>query len=237
MFKTLKNIIKTGDATIKYPFAPLKTTPHMRGKPQHFQQQCIACGACAIACPPNAIQMHPDIAAGVTKWEINYGRCIFCGRCEEVCPVSAIRLSNEFEMAVMSKADMIEDCTYTLQACAVCGKYYAPHKEVEYAKKILAQVEGNPEATEAAHLSDVCPDCKRRADALAAATRDRTKAQGYTKAPSVQVGAQPLNAGVSGEALGAGNPAQTMAGFPGMPNMQGFGTAASSEVPAQGGNK
>lgn len=168
MFKTLKNIIKTGDATVKYPFAPLETTPDMRGKPEHDSQRCIACAACAVACPANAIQMESDTREGTITWSINYGRCIFCGRCEEVCPLKAIRLGSEFELAVMTKSDLVETCTYQLQACSECGRYFAPRKEVDYAVRLLDSLEASPEGDDAARLAGVCPACKRRADGIAA---------------------------------------------------------------------
>ena len=168
MLKTLKNIIKTGDATVKYPFAPLETTPDMRGKPEHDLERCIACAACAVACPPNAIQMESDTREGTITWSIDYGRCIFCGRCEEVCPLEAIRLGSEFELAVMTKADLVETCTYQLQACSECGRYFAPRKEVDYAVRLLGSLEASPEGDDAVRLAGVCPACKRRAAGIAA---------------------------------------------------------------------
>lgn len=172
MLKTLRNIFKAGDATVKYPFAPLETAPDMRGKPEHDELRCIACAACAVACPPNAIQMQTDLRAGTITWSIDYGRCIFCARCEEVCPLDAIRLGSEFELAVMRKDDLLETCTYQLQACSECGEYFAPRKEVDYAVRLLASMPGNAEAAEAAQQACVCPSCKRTKDAVAAKRAD-----------------------------------------------------------------
>ena len=168
MLKTLRNAFKTGDATVKYPFAPLETVPDFRGKPEHDLERCIACAACAVACPPNAIQMATDLKAGTITWSIDYGRCIFCGRCEEACPVEAIRLGDEFELAVMSKSDLTEDATYALECCSECGRYFAPRKQVDYACRVLATLEGNAEADESIEVARVCPECKRRADAVSA---------------------------------------------------------------------
>lgn len=119
MLKTIKEILRTGDATVKYPFAPLDRPKDARGKPEHDPQACIACAACAVACPPNAIQMVTDVNEGTITWSINYGRCVFCGRCEEVCPTDAIVLSKEFELAVMCKDDLEETCTYRLRSARV----------------------------------------------------------------------------------------------------------------------
>ena len=164
MLKTLIGILKTGDATVKYPFAPLEQVADVRGKPEHDALGCIACAACAVACPPNAIQMEVDQDAGTIAWTINYGRCIFCGRCEEVCPVDAIRLGSEFELAVMSKGDLQDSCTYRLQQCSCCGEYFAPRKEVEYVAKVLDRMGGT--GTSGTSVS-LCLSCKQRNDALA----------------------------------------------------------------------
>lgn len=51
MLKLLKTIMRAGTATVKYPFAPLEVSPGFRGKPDLMPSQCIACGACACACP------------------------------------------------------------------------------------------------------------------------------------------------------------------------------------------
>lgn len=41
MLKTLKGILKTGDATVKYPFAPIEQAPDVRGKPEHDALRCL----------------------------------------------------------------------------------------------------------------------------------------------------------------------------------------------------
>ena len=159
MLKMLKHILKQGDGTVKYPFAPLEQAKDVRGKPEHTHELCIACAACASACPPNAIQMAADTEAGTIEWSINYGRCIFCGRCEETCPTGAIKLTPEFELAVMSKEDLTDTCTFQLQKCSECGQYFAPRKEIDYAARLLEHVGGDGAAFESL---GVCLDCKRK---------------------------------------------------------------------------
>ncbi len=165
MLKMLRQALKAGNATVSYPFEGIEQPKDVRGKPEHDLAQCIACAACASACPPNAIQMSSDLEAGTITWSINYGRCIFCGRCEEVCPTRAIRLSDAFELAVMTKSDLEETCTYALARCSACGEYFAPAKEVDYVKRLVNSASGKDAA---ADVIDMCPECRRVKDVWSA---------------------------------------------------------------------
>jgi hydrogenase-4 component H len=165
MFKLLKEVFRTGEATVKYPFAPMAVSKDFRGKPNHNGEQCIACAACAVACPPNAIAIETDIEAATRTWSISYGRCIFCGRCEEVCPTGAIRLSADFELAVTRKEDLTRSAVFTLAPCACCGRPFAPAKEVAYVTALLVATAGIVGDTSRLGLMvATCPDCKRRHD-------------------------------------------------------------------------
>lgn len=77
MLKLFKTILKVGDTTVKYPFKPLEVSHGFRGKPQYDADQCIACGACTMACPANALTMETDLAKGTRQWQLFLGRCIF----------------------------------------------------------------------------------------------------------------------------------------------------------------
>lgn len=165
VWKLFREVIKVGDATVLYPFVPAEVTAGFRGKPQHDPELCIACAACAVACPSNALTMSTDTDEGTISWSIFYGRCIYCGRCEEVCPTRAIRLSQDFELAVMSKADLYEQADYQLAACSQCGTFFAPAKELEYVVSLLEQAGLTGEQlTERKALLAMCPACKRRHD-------------------------------------------------------------------------
>ena len=165
MFKLIREVLRVGEATVAYPFEPVEVMPGFRGKPHHDPERCIACGACAIACPPNALTMTTDLDQGVRTWLLFMGRCIYCGRCEEVCPTDAIVLSQDFELAVMNKQDLYERADYTLAACRVCGDYFAPVKEIGYERTLLEH-SSLPDGygASACELADVCPECKRAHD-------------------------------------------------------------------------
>ena len=48
-----------------------------------ISDDCIACGACADACPCSAI------SEGDGKYVIDADACADCGSCADVCPVGA----------------------------------------------------------------------------------------------------------------------------------------------------
>jgi hydrogenase-4 component H len=165
VWKLFKEVVKVGEATVLYPFVPAEVTDGFRGKPKHDPVLCMACAACAVACPSNALTMVTDTDQGTITWSIFYGRCIYCGRCEEVCPTRAISLSQEFELAVMNKADLFETADYQLAACSRCGDYFAPAKELEYVIALLEQAGlSGEELQERAALLGLCPACRRRHD-------------------------------------------------------------------------
>lgn len=49
----------------------------------HITDDCISCGACADACPVNAI------SEGDGKYVIDADLCADCGACADTCPVGA----------------------------------------------------------------------------------------------------------------------------------------------------
>ncbi|MDU7482002.1 MAG: hydrogenase 4 subunit H [Hafnia alvei] len=165
MLKLFKTILKAGEPTVKYPFKPLDVCPGFRGKPEYDPEQCIACGACTVACPANALTMETHLQSGERIWQLFISRCIFCGRCEEVCPTRAIVLSPEFEMAVTRKPDLYVKATFQLQSCRSCHRPFTPVKSVEYAMALLIQSGVDAASVEEMRPKfETCPRCRRRDD-------------------------------------------------------------------------
>ncbi|MZI92652.1 4Fe-4S dicluster domain-containing protein [Vibrio sp. CAIM 722] len=167
MIKLLKTILKAGDVTEKYPFAPLEVSSDFRGKPELNASQCISCGACTRACPANALIMETDAAKGTRRWELSLARCIYCGRCEEVCPTHAIELTPNFELAVTKKEDLYESAEFKLATCSCCGKPFVAQKLLDYTMATLEQSGLTGEHLEMRRQQlATCPECRRKANML-----------------------------------------------------------------------
>lgn len=163
MLKLIKKVLKTGDATVAYPAEPLTMVANFRGKPEYNAQQCIACGACANACPANALTMAASATGDSLRWSLFLGRCIFCARCEEVCPTAAITLSQAFELSVWKKEDLFETADFPVCQCRQCGKPYAVQKEIDFALSLLQENAALSDRQLAARREqyETCPECKK----------------------------------------------------------------------------
>jgi len=108
--------------TIKYPDVKRPTAPryhgrHVLNRHPDGLEKCVGCELCAWACPADAIYVEggdnteeqrfsPGERYGAV-YQINYARCIFCGLCIEACPTRSLTMSNEYELASDSRADLI----------------------------------------------------------------------------------------------------------------------------------
>ena len=59
----------------------------MKRKAVVDKDRCVACGACADACPRSAIAVHKGCYARTDD-----DRCVGCAKCEKVCPAGCIRM-------------------------------------------------------------------------------------------------------------------------------------------------
>lgn len=166
MMKLFDITEKYGKATYAYPFEPYVVPENFRGQPHYTYDLCIGCAACAIACPPNAIEVKLNGKTGDNErlvWEFDCGRCIFCGRCDEVCPTGAVALSDSFELAVKFDKDaLIQRGELEVEQCACCGKTFTPKRLIAYALeklKVSNLLPGRLE--EAQRYLHICPSCKQ----------------------------------------------------------------------------
>jgi len=164
MMKLFELAKKYKNATYDYPFGPYEVPEGFRGKPEYDYEKCIACGACAIACPSNAIEVKVDEKKAVAVWQICYGRCIFCARCDEVCPTGAIRLSPEYELSVLfNKDDLIVKGEVHFITCERCGSYFTTERIFNYGIERL-KAAGWDEKTikQKTRIMKLCPECRKK---------------------------------------------------------------------------
>src|SRR5690625_5169712 len=128
-------------ATEEYPFEKLPTEPRYHGRHQlnyhpDGLEKCIGCElwAWARAADANYVEAGnntPDAQYSPGErygkvYQINYLRCIFCGLCIEACPTRALTMTNEYELAGQTRAEMIFEKDELL-APLRSGMLAAPH--------------------------------------------------------------------------------------------------------------
>ena len=105
MLEILKKTLKTGCQTTKYPDIPDVPPAGFRGMPKLSSDKCTFCGECVKVCPPGVITFTEKCDEKTLV--LSYCGCIFCGRCEEVCQSDAVKLTPEYELASLSKEDLV----------------------------------------------------------------------------------------------------------------------------------
>jgi NADH-quinone oxidoreductase subunit I len=94
--------------------------PKLNNDPRTGESLCIACNICALVCPVDVIyvgQANREVQDGekrkkkkvLTTFVFDTSRCMFCGLCQENCPTVCLELTQEFELAVESRAGLIWD--------------------------------------------------------------------------------------------------------------------------------
>lgn len=135
--------------TRRYPGEPPLLTERFRGAIEVDPERCWGCGACAAACPPNAIRVEVD-GEGVRLYYF-LGRCIFCGKCYEVCPRGAISVSRGFEYAAQSPEDLETVLVLEAARCPVCGRPFGSLRELRSVSEVAWSVKKRIAA---------CPECR-----------------------------------------------------------------------------
>ncbi len=136
---TLKKMLGR-KTTRQYPEDPLIKTAVTRGQPRLAVNEdgtlrCVSCGMCEATCPAYAITIDGQETERETereprRFEIDFLRCILCGLCEEACPKGAIWMSDELELANLTRKSFVLDLDHLKRPLSVL------RGRIDYVKKI-----------------------------------------------------------------------------------------------------
>ena len=118
---------------------------------------CTLCGACAAACPTDALQLDED--ADETSLRLRPSACVACGRCAAACPEHVLGVRPGID-PVRLRRDSIELVWAPREQCATCGAVLPPRPMRRRLREMLPELSGAP--------LELCARCATRAAAGAA---------------------------------------------------------------------
>jgi len=120
------------------------------------QKECILCELCVRACHEivgaDAITfIARGINRGIDEAMVVHSleKCICCGSCAYVCPTEAITVKDVGDTRTLTTPS--RTIKFKMKKCKVCGRYWAPEKQIEY----IAKQSHQPLA-----MFEVCPNCR-----------------------------------------------------------------------------
>jgi Ni,Fe-hydrogenase III small subunit/formate hydrogenlyase subunit 6/NADH:ubiquinone oxidoreductase subunit I len=120
MFHIFQKSAQTGLVTIGYPQKPAQISAQFRGAPAFDFSAWWDARPAADACPTGAIQIQD--CEGRRKVTVDYGLCNYCGECAEADTSGAIKITQNFELAVRRRDDLILTAEYPISHDGSQGK-------------------------------------------------------------------------------------------------------------------
>jgi NADH-quinone oxidoreductase subunit I len=146
--RTYDPVRRTFTEHYEFPELPVRVAPRYRGFHRYDLTTCIACDACARACPANCIYIGKQRIAGrkgfqVTSYTIDYGKCLFCALCVEACPVDCIFMGCSHDLSCYDRGGSLVDFS-RLPVEIAWGRATLDPLAVAYSKTVTGPVHGGP---------------------------------------------------------------------------------------------
>ena len=102
---------------------------------------CTLCGACATACPTDALRF--DETPEETTVALRPGSCVACGRCAAACPEHAVEVRRALDFARLRR-DSAELAWAPRETCSACGGLLPPKPMRRRLREILPELADAP---------------------------------------------------------------------------------------------
>ncbi len=110
--------------------------------PLEDHQNCVLCSLCTRVCQEvvgvNAIsKINRSTEPNAVPFTVNFDACIACGSCAYICPTDAITMVDEGDKRTIFWPYQKKE--FPMAKCKVCGRYWAPVKQIEHMAKKSGQ--------------------------------------------------------------------------------------------------
>lgn len=146
-------------STLMYPVIPREWEERTRGAVSINVDGCVLCGACARACPTNAIEVDRK----ASTWQIERMNCVQCRGCVDNCPPKCLDMDQKY---TEPGGEKIID-KFDIPPRKKAAKKDAPKKDAP--KKEAAKAEEAPKKEAPAKEAPVKEEAKAEAAPAAAA--------------------------------------------------------------------